>query len=490
MKKFIFLFSTLTLTVNAQIKVFSGGSVTIGGTTSLSNVNHYVIGNKSVFSASTSSIASAPLIRGQNTYSIEPAFTFYGDDLTGIAHPASGRISVSISGYERMRVDNYQILNGYSGATASLPHFSWVDDPNTGMYRSGDDVLGFCTGGNERFRTNNNGQLLVTGFGSASLPTHSWNSDNNSGLFRAAEDVIGFSTGGSERMRLNSYGNLLINTTTDNGNLSVYTIATGIHLNANHSADWYQSMITETNRANSANYLVKLSGTTKFYVAGQGWIYSDGNYLGSDKNIKDEIKGIDSAMSKVNKINGVTYKLKVEKQNPSVYGNAKEYMGVIAQDVEAVAPQVVKTMNDGTKAVCYEMLVGLLIEALKEQNAKVTQLENDVNNCCAKSNGNNRLIAPENGSADESNNSSYVKQNNPNPFNKETVIEYFVAERNANSSVLVFDMNGKLLKTLKITSSGKGSLIINANDFAPGMYYYSLVVNNKEIGTKKMILTE
>lgn len=339
------------------------------------------------------------------------------------------------------------------------------------------------SGSAARIRGNN-------GYSAANTPDFTWYGNDQTGLFHPAYNVMGFTIDGSEKMRINSAGNLLINTTTDNGNLSIYTIATGIHINASHTGDWYQSMITATNRANSANYLVKLNGTTKFYVAGQGWIFSDGNYLGSDKNIKDEIKGIDSAMSKVNKINGVTYKLKVEKQNPSIYGNAKEYMGVIAQDVEAVAPQVVKTMQDGTKAVCYEMLVGLLIEALKEQNAKVAQLENDVNNCCAKSNGNNRLIAPENGNADESNNSSYIKQNNPNPFNKETVIEYFVAERNASSSILIFDMNGKLLKTLKITSSGKGSITINANDFAPGMYYYSLVVNNKETGTKKMILTD
>jgi len=77
MKKLFILFTAVSLTLNAQIKVFSGGSVTIGGTTSLSNVNHYVIGNKTAFSASTSSISSAPLIRGQNSYSIEPAFTFY-----------------------------------------------------------------------------------------------------------------------------------------------------------------------------------------------------------------------------------------------------------------------------------------------------------------------------------------------------------------------------------------------------------------------------
>ena len=51
-------------------------------------------------------------------------------------------------------------------------------------------------------------------------------------------------------------------------------------------------------------------------------------------------------------------------------------------------------------------------------------------------------------------------------------------------------MTGKLLKTHTLSTSGNGTLTIHANEFAPGMYYYSLIVNDKEIDTKKMILTE
>jgi hypothetical protein len=51
-------------------------------------------------------------------------------------------------------------------------------------------------------------------------------------------------------------------------------------------------------------------------------------------------------------------------------------------------------------------------------------------------------------------------------------------------------MNGKLLRTKAINSTGKGEITILGNELAAGMYYYSLVVDNKEIDTKKMILTE
>ncbi|HRG01226.1 MAG TPA: T9SS type A sorting domain-containing protein [Bacteroidia bacterium] len=79
--------------------------------------------------------------------------------------------------------------------------------------------------------------------------------------------------------------------------------------------------------------------------------------------------------------------------------------------------------------------------------------------------------------------------NKPNPFNKETIIEYNIVET-GTASILVFDMNGKLLKTILVKTPGHGSVTINSADLLPGMYYYSLIVNNMEVDTKKMILTQ
>ena len=280
-------------------------------------------------------------------------------------------------------------------------------------------------------------------------------------------------------------GQLTISTTTVNDKL--------INMTHNANSDWKNAINCNVNRANTSTYGVSLNGTGTFYVAGAGWIYSQGSYIGSDINIKDDIQIIDSASAKINQIKGVTYKLKKEKQNQNSYGltTAKEYMGVIAQDIEKVAPQAVKTIHDGTKAVSYEMLIGLLIEGFKEQSAKITQLESDLNSCCSKPTGGskNRTSTSSNNGGSNENEQSYMKQNNPNPFNKETVIEYNIVE-SGNASILVFDMNGKLLKTIPVKIPGKGNITINANDFNPGMYYYTLIVNEKEVDTKKMILTE
>jgi hypothetical protein len=54
----------------------------------------------------------------------------------------------------------------------------------------------------------------------------------------------------------------------------------------------------------------------------------------------------------------------------------KAEVGVIAQDVEAVLPEIVVDRDDGYKAVRYEQLIPLLIEAIKEQQKQIDELKN------------------------------------------------------------------------------------------------------------------
>ncbi len=540
------LLISVTFSVTSQIKVFPGGLQSYGSTTSpASGEKHHFAGDLVVAEAGNTTTGCA-LLRANGTTSVSsasrPDFTWLGNTNTGIFHPASNTIGFTINGTEKFRMNsNGQLLNSNTTSYGSAPDYSWSNDPNTGMFSVGSDIMGFSTGGTERFRIIANGQMLSNGSISASYPDYSWFSDPGTGIFHAnsgsvcfssggaekwrvgssgqflsnltsvaatpdlswkndantgifspGADMLGISTGGTERARMTNNGNLLIGTTSvENARLNVLNgIDGGIYASCNYTGDWQDPVIeAETNRSNSPTYRSTLTGTgATFYVSGAGWIYSQGNYLGSDRNIKDDIHTIDSAGSKLSRITGVTYTLKKEK--PALYGTANEYMGVIAQDVEAVAPQAVKTLNDGTKAVCYEMLVGLLIEGYKEQSTKIDKLQNDLNRCCEKADTKTeRSINPSSTNDNGMGDKTYLKQNNPNPFNKETVIEYNIVE-SGNASILVFDMNGKLLRTLPVKIPGHGSITISANDFAAGMYYYSLIVNDKEIDTKKMILTQ
>jgi len=84
---------------------------------------------------------------------------------------------------------------------------------------------------------------------------------------------------------------------------------------------------------------------------------------------------------------------------------------------------------------------------------------------------------------------SFIQQNIPHPFNKETTIEFYIAQNNAKASILIYDMTSKLLKRIKLNVSGNGSVIINANDLQPGIYLYTLVINDIEVDTKRLMIT-
>jgi len=56
--------------------------------------------------------------------------------------------------------------------------------------------------------------------------------------------------------------------------------------------------------------------------------------------------------------------------------------------------------------------------------------------------------------------------------------------------ILIFNMQGTLIKTYNNLYVGKGQININSGELIPGMYMYTLIADGKEVDTKKMILTK
>ena len=86
----------------------------------------------------------------------------------------------------------------------------------------------------------------------------------------------------------------------------------------------------------------------------------------SDESLKDDVQVIENAVEKVGQMRGVTY-VRNDMEDDS------RHAGVIAQEVESVLPEVVSE-SDGIKSVAYGNMVGLLIEAVKEQQATIDAL--------------------------------------------------------------------------------------------------------------------
>ena len=94
-------------------------------------------------------------------------------------------------------------------------------------------------------------------------------------------------------------------------------------------------------------------------------------YASSDERLKDNIQLLPDALGKVEALRGVEFDWN-DKQNL----HSGHDVGVIAQDIEAVLPELVETRDNGFKAVKYEKLTAVLIEAVKELSARVKELEN------------------------------------------------------------------------------------------------------------------
>ena len=96
-------------------------------------------------------------------------------------------------------------------------------------------------------------------------------------------------------------------------------------------------------------------------------------YYSSDERLKDNIVQLGGALDKVNQLRGVSFDWK---EAPEVHSHEGNDIGVIAQEVEAVYPELVHERENGYKAVDYVKLSAVLIEAVKELSAKVEALEN------------------------------------------------------------------------------------------------------------------
>lgn len=98
-------------------------------------------------------------------------------------------------------------------------------------------------------------------------------------------------------------------------------------------------------------------------------------YFSSDEKLKINITPISNALEKVKNIRGVEFDWTDEYINEhggeDDYFNRKHDVGVIAQEIEKVLPEVVATREDGIKAVKYDRIVSLLIEAIKELDKKI-----------------------------------------------------------------------------------------------------------------------
>jgi hypothetical protein len=114
----------------------------------------------------------------------------------------------------------------------------------------------------------------------------------------------------------------------------------------------------------NAQFLSNISGSQ---IEASGDVIAFGS---SDERLKDNIQPISEPLYKLSKVGGYTFDW--NNKQDTYKGND---VGVLAQEIEEVLPQLVKTRDTGYKAVKYEKIVPLLIESIKELSKKVEDIE-------------------------------------------------------------------------------------------------------------------
>jgi hypothetical protein len=126
--------------------------------------------------------------------------------------------------------------------------------------------------------------------------------------------------------------------------------------------------------ANGAGITIDGASATLTYANnGDKWVFNKDvespNFNStSDRNLKDNIRQVEGASELVSKLEGVHFTWKE---------NGKETIGVIAQQIEEHLPQLVQT-GETHKTVNYNGLIGVLIEAVKEQGAQIAALQAEI----------------------------------------------------------------------------------------------------------------
>lgn len=112
-------------------------------------------------------------------------------------------------------------------------------------------------------------------------------------------------------------------------------------------------------------------GSYMLNVAGPTYC-SSGQWSGSDQRWKKNVAPLERPLDRVTRLKGVTFNWKTHKHPDKGFPAGKQ-IGLIAQEVEKVVPEVVMADGEGYKAVSYEKLTPLLIEAIKAQQRTIEQ---------------------------------------------------------------------------------------------------------------------
>lgn len=226
-----------------------------------------------------------------------------------------------------------------------------------------------------------------------------------------------------------------------------------------------------------------------------GDVFSTGSYTPSDEQFKSGIRPISNSLDKIRALQFFQYNYK-KSEYPQLSFDESMHMGVLAQQLEKVFPDLVKnnlfpkTERNGQtyeafnyKSVNYIELIPVALQAIQDLDKKLEALK-----AAGKGGDIANTTDPNPATGTKGVTGAVLNQNAPNPAASETTISYFIPEDASAALIMVVDLKGEVKLKFDRPARGNGKVQINAGDLEPGTYFYSLFCDNEFVATRKMIL--
>jgi len=410
--------ASLNVVTSATIQeLFVSGNTTIGGTLNVSSLSGSgTFGSLDISDELTFNTATG------NTLTVADEFTFNtatGNTITVVdidfSGNLTGNVTVANTNIEGV-ITTDQVANGAITAEklasgAALPSTSgnatyflttdgteaiWKAQSALGLASTNVTVSSFSTTANGlvssfdlEFQPINEESLIVSLDGILQQPTSAYTVSGN---------TITFSSSPSDTVNVvvtSMYTNVAtysvevaagVQTTAENA----YDHANGAFTHANAAFDLANTALTATSTSSNVQFNSFGVGTAASTTTGEIRATNQITAYYSDKRLKNIKGNIDNALDKVMSLNGVYYENN-EVAEKYGYLNTEQHVGVLAQEVEQVLPEIVKPApfdigqnEDGTeyslsghhyKTVQYEKMVPLLLEAIKELKIELDKLK-------------------------------------------------------------------------------------------------------------------
>jgi len=236
--------------------------------------------------------------------------------------------------------------------------------------------------------------------------------------------------------------------------------------------------------------------TEKLHVNGN--IKATGMVSSSDKRLKNNISEYSRGLKEVLQLNPINFiyngKAGISSKENQIGLAAQELQKVVPEMVQEFTHQELDTLDKVISEEQYLQIVEsdikyLLINAIKEQQVMIDDLSLELRELKESLSSINK-IPTQNIDLNGENKLAFVDQNRPNPFKGRTSINYFIPINSRNALIEFYDLSGSVIQKEAITNFGEGELDVNISNIPSGQYIYKLLVDDKIVSTKKMVIAQ